>query len=44
MRIPSKHAVPQAVVSLSLFWLQTVPPSVCGVSIDWKSSSRPLCS
>ena len=24
MRIPSKHAVPQAVVSLVRFWLQTV--------------------
>ena len=43
MRIPSKQAVPQAVVSLVRFWLQTVSPFVCGVSIDWNSSNRPLC-
>ncbi len=44
MRMPSKHAVPHAVVSLPRFWLQTSSPSVCGVSTDWKSRSRPLCS
>ena len=42
IRMPSKHAVPQAVVSLPRVWLQTVSPFVCGVSIDWKSRRRPL--
>jgi hypothetical protein len=44
MRIPSKHASPQAVVSLVRFWLQTVSPLVCGVSFERKRSSCPLLS
>ena len=42
MRIPSKQAGPQAVVSLRRFWLQIVAPSVCGVSFERNSRRCPL--